>query len=208
MFNCLIFQEAIDFSKIRREQKPTEKVTPFSLPEAHGPAISDKVDIAQVECDNDVTMTSYIEENIIEYYNTAAHKLHESSKLCSPKQNDKKVTPYVCNNSFDKIILGVKNNQHHDMYNDRSTMHEQRAQNDGELMSEFQGADYFILQEVKNPKKGNGIGLKNENIQKIDTLRAAREEHLPVFRKESNLYVNQQDKNELNTDSLYFVLEK
>ena len=41
----------------------------------------------------------------------------------------------------------------------------------------------------------------------MDTLRAAREEHMPVFMRESNLCVNQQDKNEFNTDSVYFVLE-
>ncbi|XP_022302008.2 uncharacterized protein LOC111109998 [Crassostrea virginica] len=200
--------EAIDFSKIRREQKLTEKVTPLSLPEAHNPTISDKVESAQVQCGNDAIMTSYIRDSSIEYYNTAALKLHGSSKLCSPKQNDKKVTPYVCNTGVDKIILGVKNNQHHSMYNDRSTKYEQRAQNDWEPKSEFQEKDYFILEEVKTPTNGNDISPRNNNNQEMDTLRAVREKHLPVFPRKSNFYANQQDKNELNTDSVYFVLEK
>ena len=161
-----------------------------------------------MQCGNDAIMTSYIGDSSIEYYNIAALKLHNSSKLCSPKQNDKKVTPYVCNTGVDKIILGVKNNQHHNMYNDRSTKYEQRAQNDWEPKSEFQGEDYFILEEVKNPENGNDIGPRNETIPEMDPWKAAREEHLTVFQGVSNLCVNQQDKNELNTDSVYFVLEK
>ena len=153
-------------------------------------------------------MTSYIGDSSIEYYNTAALKLHGSSKLCSPKQNDKKVTPYVCNTGVNIILLGVKNNQHHSMYNDRSTKYEQRAQNDWEPKSEFQEEDYFILEEVKSPENGNDIGPRIETIPEMDTLRAAREEHLPVFQRVSDVCVNQQDKNELNTDNVYFVLEK
>ena len=42
----------------------------------------------------------------------------------------------------------------------------------------------------------------------METLRSVREEHMPVFLRESNLYANQQDKNELNFNSVYFVLEK
>ena len=161
-----------------------------------------------MECDNDAIMTSYIGESSKDYYDTAALKLHDSSKLCSPIQNDETVTPYFCISGVDKIILGVKNNQHHDMYNDRSTRHEQCAQNDWERKSEFQGEDYFILEEVKNPENCNDIGPRNETIPEMDTLNAAREEHLPRFHRVSNLCVNRQDKNELKTDIVYFVLEK
>ena len=42
----------------------------------------------------------------------------------------------------------------------------------------------------------------------MDTLRTVREEQMPVFPRESNFYANQQDKNELNSDSVYFVLKK
>ena len=61
---------------------------------------------------------------------------------------------------------------------------------------------------MKSPENGIDIGPRNETIPEMDTWRAAREEHLPVFQGVSNLCVNQQDKNELNTDSVYFVLEK